>query len=554
MLTSLHIQNLVVVKELEVEFATGLTVLTGETGAGKSILIDALGLALGDRAESHLIRDGEERASVTATFDISAAAEAQEFLRDHALEVEHECLLRRVLNRDGRSRAYCNSTPVALSVIRELAGFLIEIQAQHAAQRTLDREVQRTLLDSYGVNDIDVAAVNDAFREWRQLNDQLRELESQHQDPARLELLRYQLDELMASELNETELEDIEDRYRQSANREKSLETCASLRELLDSSNGIVDRLANAERLAATLAESIPSSNNLYESIVQAQTAGDEAALELARLESELDVDPEALQQLERRLDALFTLARKHQAKVTDLIEVETRIRGEIAEFESGESQREALTEQITLAEKAYTKAAKRLSTSRADAASRMDADVTSRLRQLGMPNAAFMVNLAPRQDRTPHAHGLDQIEFSVATNPSTKPGPIAKVASGGELSRIALAIQAATAEHSGVPVVVYDEVDSGIGGNTANIVGRSLRNVSAHCQAICITHSPQVASAGDHHARIDKRVSGGEAVTELHYLDPAEREFEISRMLGAPDASKSGISHARELLKNARS
>ncbi len=553
MLTSLHIQNLVVVREIEIEFDAGLTVLSGETGAGKSILIEALGLALGDRADSDLIRQGAERATVTATFNLSASPEAQNFLRENALEVDEDCLLRRVLNRDGRSRAYCNSTPVSLSIVRDLASFLVDIHAQHAAQRLLSRDTQRSLLDNYGSHDELLGRVGEHYRRWHLANDELKRLDEKHKDPARVELLRYQLDELHGAKLDVEELNTIESEHKQLANRERNLQSCAAIRSLLADDTGINDNLSTALRLAESMLQEFPAAANVKECLAQAFAASDEALGELARLEGDADVAPEEFDRLDRRLDELHTLSHKHHTQIRKLGEIATAIEAEITEFESIEEQRQALQVAITACSERYQTAAESLSAARGNAASRIDADVTSRLRQLGMPNAAFVASLAPKSDRTPNPNGVDQIEFSVSTNPAASPGPLGKIASGGELSRIALAIQAATATHTGVPVVVYDEVDTGIGGNTANIVGRSLRDVAQHAQVICITHSPQVASAGDHHALIEKHLEKGEARTSVRFLDTAAREQEIARMLGATDTTVSSIGHARELIANSR-
>lgn len=554
MLSALHVQNLVVVREVELEFGPGLSVITGETGAGKSILIDALGLALGERAESRLIRPGAERAEVSASFSLDDAPAARAMLAAHDLDDGEECILRRVLNRDGRSRAYCNQAPVPLATLRELAATLVDIHAQHAGQRLLKREHQRHLLDDFGTAAAAAAGVAAACTTWQQARDALDEFNRGGADAARIDLMRYQVEELSDARLDAHELETIEENYRRLANAEAHLEHCQAVRDAITAmEGGAQPALDGALSHARALSKQSPDAENLLAALEQAGIAVGEALTELELVERGLDQQPGELERLDRRLAELHNLARKHHVELPELMALAARLEQELNACDQRDERAASLTAALQNAHEHYLSAAATLTKARRAAAKKLAKNVTARLHELGMPHATFSVQLDPASDTTPQPHGLDRIEFRVSTNPELDAGALAKVASGGELSRITLAIQAATAEHSGVPVTVYDEVDTGIGGNTANIVGASLRDVARHAQVICITHSPQVASAGDQHIFVDKQISDGQAATTLRTLDTSAREQEIARMLGAAKKSRSSIAHARELLAGAR-
>ncbi|MEX2479813.1 MAG: DNA repair protein RecN [Gammaproteobacteria bacterium] len=553
MLNALTVQNLVVVLEIDVEFAPGLSVLTGETGAGKSILIEALALALGERADSQMVRTGADRASVTARFDIADNDVVNAFLRAHDLTAEDECLLRRVVSRDGRSRAYCNGTPIAVHTLRELGALLVDVHSQHASHRLLERDRQRELLDAYGNLDQELADVAAAHGDWKTAAEALATLEHDGEDRARFELLRYQVDELAGAKLDADELGTIENEHKRLANSATMLEHCAAVSHALDDDEaGAMRAVEIALQSVRALERLTPVAANLRVLLEQAGVAIDEAHGELQRLERDCAADPARLEAIDRRLGELHTLARKHQVSLTDLARRADELAAELGELESRSGDIDQLRLRRDEARRHYDDASARLTTARQQAAKAMNAEITARLRDLGIPHAQFAVQLSTSTATNPQAHGRDRIEFSVTTNPELAPGPLNKVASGGELSRIGLAIQAATAGRSGVPVVVYDEVDTGIGGTTANVVGRNLREVAAHCQVICITHSPQVASAGEHHYLVSKEVVDGQAETRLEALSRKARESEIARMLGAEQATTPSLQHARDLLAQA--
>lgn len=552
-LANLTVRNLVVVREVDIDFGPGLTVMSGETGAGKSILIEAMGLVLGERADSHLVRAGADKATVTATFDISQLTDVREFLRAQDLDADGECLLRRVVGRDGRSRAFCNAQPVALDLLRRIGELLVDVHAQHAGHRLLQRDVQRELLDGHGGLEAAVTAVQSAHGAWRAARDALEAASAGETGMERIELLRYQAAELLDARFDAAEIDDLENSHKRLAHAAADLEHCAALRHALASEEaGANAALHGAATHARTLARHNGEAAALLELIEQALVTTVEAERELDRLEGAIDVDPARLERLDRRVAELHGLARKHQVTLAELPALLERLEGELARHDARAGQQEALVAAQAQALGEYSHAADSLSKARRRAAARMAGVITERLRALGIPHARFEISLTALAEATPQPHGRDRVEFHVTTNPDQPAGPLAKVASGGELSRIGLAIQAATAGQAGVPVVVYDEVDTGIGGTTANIVGRNLRDVARHCQVICITHSPQVASAGDHHLLVSKSVKDGSTETALTALAPRARETEIARMLGAGSATRSSVAHARDLMKAA--
>ncbi len=553
MLKTLTVQNLVVVRHVDVEFGTGLSVLSGETGAGKSILIEALGLALGERADSKLVRAGDDRATVSAVFDIAKAPAVRALLQEHALDSEDECVLRRIVLRDGGSRAFCNASPVPIQLLHEIGTLLVDVHAQHASQQLMKRDVQRDLLDAYGGHSAARQAVQAACEAWKAAHERLLALERASIERDRIELLRYQFEELQESRIEEAEIDNLENEHRRLANGAANLDQFGALRSLLlDEENGAIPRLRSAATRARALAKRGEQSNNLVEALEQALVCVEESAAELERLEAGVEIDPARLARLDDRIAALHALARKHQLTVKELPALHQRLSEELASFDNGAAERSRLQAEGTAALAFYQTAAASLNKARRSAAKRMNTEITRRMRELGLPYAQFSATLSPLPDQAPQPHGADRIEFLVTTNPDQTPGPINKVASGGELSRIGLAIQAATARHAGIPVVVYDEVDTGIGGTTANIVGRTLRDVARECQVICITHSPQVASAGDQHLLVSKTVHDNVTETQIKTLDKNTREREIARMLGAAEATTASVAHARDLITTA--
>lgn len=547
-LKSLTIQDLAVVRHLDVEFHTGLTVVTGETGAGKSIVVDALGLLLGDRADSTLVRAGAERAVLSALFDISERPAITALLAAHELGTQ-ECLLRRVIGADGRSRAFCNETPISLQSLRELGAQLVDIHGQHEHHSLLQRAVQRSLIDEFGKLGTATAQVAEVYAEWHAAERELRTLRGAGESGGRADYLRFQLEELNGARLDADELNKLEADHRRAAHMQRLSDSCEDA--LLRLFQG--DRAA--ARAVSLAAHQFKELAGLDPSLQSAQELLEQAAINLSEVERELvhyrarlmTQNPRELEQLEQRLGTIHDLCRKHRCELASLPEVLTRLNQELAALDGRDARCAALERESQAARQRYAITAAGLSKARRHCADKMATEITRILRQLGMPHALFAAELQPLPE--PGPHGSDEIEFMVTTNPDVPPRPLRKVASGGELSRASLAIQVATASSAQVPTLIYDEIDAGIGGRVATTVAHHLQTIAAGRQVLCVTHLAQVASAGAYHLSITKQADQGITVTRAQYLDPRGRVEEIARMLGGAETTARARAHARELL-----
>jgi len=550
LLTDIHIRNLVVIEEASADFKEGLTVITGETGSGKSVFLQALALALGSKADAQMIRNGKERASITATFSLAAGSRALSFLKAHQLEQKNECILRRIINRDARSRAFCNETPITLATLEQLGRLLVDIHAQHAGRRMVDSSTQRQQLDTYGKLEKEVITVRNAFQEWKSVSEQLSSMDNSGANKARKELLEYQILELESANLDNDELSSIESDYKILA---KSDSYIASLKEANSILSGdeasVIAGLRSVIRHISQMTAEVPAAANLSCLLEQAQVSTEEAARELNQLGNSLNQDPERLSYLDDRLRDLHALSRKHGIELQKLNEKHASLQNELRSLTSEGMTAQSLIKNLVACREKFDAAANVLSQARTKVRARMCKEITKKLRQLDMPYAKFETSIQPMADQSPHASGVDQVEFLVSTNPESNLGTLGKIASGGELSRINLAVQSSTAAHSKVPCVIYDEVDTGIGGDTANTVGKNLLLVSRHCQVICITHSPQVAGAGSSHLLMEKKIVDGQSSAQVKTVNGKSRESEISRMLGAKKETASSIAHAQDLI-----
>ncbi len=540
------------IRHLDVEFESGLTILTGETGAGKSILIEALGLSLGDRADSAMVRSTADRASVSATFDITGNETLKAFLRTNDLEDDSECILRRVLGADGRSRAFCNASPVPVQLLKQIGEFLVDIHGQHAHQSLLRRPTQRELLDEFAQCSEQVVGVEKAYREWYELGRRLEELSDGTADvPSRIDLLRFQVSEIEALNVSVESLSALESEHRRVASAERIIEGCeAAAAHMFDADGSALPsaiKAAGALRELREVDDAIPAVVDLID---QAVIHLEEAERELGRLRANIDADPRRLREIDRQLQSIQDVARKHRCEATALPNRLDGIKAELDELGNREKLFGQLTTALADAVGTYEAAAMGLHDRRAAAGDRMSGEISRRLRELGIPYGEFSVRVA-KHEGPPSQHGQDDIEFLVTANPDLPLRPLKKVASGGELSRISLAIQVAAIGGSGVPSLVFDEVDSGIGGPTAEIVSEYLAALAERRQILCITHLPQVASAGDHHLTIGKIVAGGMTETTISSLAANERIEEIARMLGGQRITEKAREHARELLAN---
>ena len=550
MLKALTIQDLAVVRQLDIEFDAGLTILTGETGAGKSILIEALGLALGDRADSSMVRHSAERASVSATFDIENNQIIRDFLEDNHLESGAQCILRRVMNADGRTRAFCNATPVPVQLLKQIGDLLVDIHGQHAHHSLLRRPVQRDLLDEYGQCGNALEAVRLSFKNWHDITRQIEELSNGAQDvPSRIDLLRFQAEEIEKLGITTDSLAALEAEHHRIGHSAKLIAGCEHAHQLVfDDDSSALTRAVKASDALRELSEIDKDLVSVVELLGQAIINLSEAEREFAHIRSNMDADPERLEQLDRQLQLIQDVARKHRCTVHEVPNRLAELCAELDDLCNREDQIQQANLALKMALDDYRVGAEKLHTSRTKAAKKMAREITKRLRELGIPHAEFTVQI-DRDTATPSAHGDDEIEFLVTANPDQPVKPLRKVASGGELSRISLAIQVASTGNSGIPVMVFDEVDTGVGGATADVVSKYLQQLAERRQILCITHLPKVASSGSHHYFIGKTVSHGVTETTIKILDHDTRIEEIARMLGGQKVTSKARDHARELL-----
>ncbi len=555
MLTQLRIRDFAIVETLDLELATGMTAVTGETGAGKSILVDAIGLLLGDRADSGVIRHGAERTDISAAFDLDALPAARDWLVERDLHGEGECHLRRVIASNGRSRNYINGVPQPAQALRELGEWLVDIHGQHEHQSLLRRDAQRQLLDDYAGNAALAAQLAEYYRTWSRLRQELRNLrQASSERDARLDILRYHLRELAALNLAEGEIAELESEQRRLANANQLLDTGQRLLNELSESDEdtVADRLSHSLReldlLSRLDARLIPVSELLNAALIQVREAGSE----LRGYVQALDLDPAHLAQIEQRLTAAHQLARKHRLDAGELTVLRARFEAELDTLEHSETRLDELQQAMKAARAAYQQCAEQLSEQRAAAARELSERVSQALAELGMPGGRFAIVLERLEKPTPG--GLETVEFQVSANPGQPLRPLAKVASGGELSRISLAIQVIAARAARIPTLIFDEVDSGIGGGVAEVVGRQLRTLGGNRQVLCVTHLPQVAAQAHQQLKVEKRTDGETTHTGVQPLATEERITEIARMLGGLELTANTLAHAREMMEKAAS
>ena len=554
MLKHLCINNLAVIENVELSFREGMTVLTGETGAGKSILIDALGLVLGDRADTAVIRTGCARAEISAMFHIGENEPLLQLLDEQSIScTDNELLLRRTVNREGPSRAYVNTTAVPLQLLRDTGARLIDIHGQHEHQKLLKRDDQRELLDGFGDYGDVAEQVSRAYERWDEVNRELRALaEPDGEAGERLSLLRYQVEELQALELEENEVERLEHDYKRLVNMNSLLETAQQALDGLytgdlsanDRINSIKKELSDLERIDSGLTDI----TGLLES---ASLHIAEAAGELRAYLDKTDQDPARLGEVEQRLGKLHDMARKHRVQPQQLYAHQQSIAEQLGGLEHNRTRQTELEREQQRALEEYRSAADELGECRRRCAAAMAADVSGRIRTLGMPEGKFHINVTPGPDLKPHRNGNNQVEFLVSANPGQALLPLRKVASGGELSRISLALQVGANRDSSAATMIFDEVDAGIAGGIAEIVGNLLHRLSQDRQILCVTHLPQVASQGDNHFRVTKTSDKKKTAARVDELSDEQRVEEVARMLGGIRISEQSRSHAREMLAN---
>jgi len=557
MLVHLSVHNYAIVEHLDLELDRGMSVITGETGAGKSIMLDALGLTLGDRADSGVVRPGADKADILATFDLQDIPEARHWLVERDLDNEGPCILRRVITAEGRSRGYINGSPCPLGDLKALGELLIDIHSQHEHQSLLKTDTHRRLLDEYaGATDL-ARQVQLAAQRWRQTRQELERLSnSSDEQRARHQLLSYQLEELENLSLGENELEDLEQEHKNLTNAETLLGVCRQVVEQCSESDSgnVLNALTTCLNRLTSVSNGSGALGEAANLLASAQIQVEEAVGELNRFVDHFDADPGRLQQLEERLDAIYTLARKHRIQPTEVATLQQKLLDEIETMNANDEAVERLGEELAAYARHYQERAQELSELRRQAATGLASAVEQEIQRLGMPGGRFNIELHANASDEPLPYGLEQVELLVSANPGQPLKALAKVASGGELSRISLAIQVITAQTSRIPTLVFDEVDVGIGGPTAEIVGQLLRRLGDRGQVLTVTHLPQVAAQGHHHLFVHK-VRGSDAThTAVSKLGKTERVEEVARMLGGIDLTKESLAHAKKMVVTAKS
>lgn len=555
MLTHLYIRNFVLVMECEIDFQNGMTVLTGETGAGKSIIFDALGLAIGKRAESHFIRHGCDQTEIVATFQ-QLTAEIKQWVEQQEIEADDELILRRVIRRDGRSRAFINGIPNTINSLQQLSTLLIDIQGQHAHQRLLKREEQQRLLDQYGGHEALLQKMSQHYQNWNHLTQQqqsLQQSETERQD--RITLLQFQLEELSPLQLESDSPEALAAEQERLANGEQLLTLGQQALQQLDGEEDqtalqqlhrTITQLEALETLDPTIA---PLREELYSATLQAN----EIASELRDRLSGYQLDPTRLQWLNERLSRLSDLARKHRCGSHELPQKQQQLQQQLEALEGRTEQLENLQQEIDTAHHQCLQCSQQLRQARAHAAEQLQQEVTQEIQQLGMEQGQFEITLNPLPDQPFRSHGADEILFQIQTNLGSPLQPLSKTASGGELSRVSLAIQLASANRGQTPTLIFDEVDSGVGGGTAERIGQKLHQLGEATQILCVTHLPQVASQGHHHLKIEKQSTNEEETTStITTLQDHTRVQEIARMIGGVEITAQTTATAQEMLQPA--
>lgn len=554
MLQTLSIHNLAVVASLQLELETGLTVLTGETGAGKSILLTALGLALGDRADANYIRPGSDKAEVILEFNTKDVPIARQWLEERGFnDEENSCLIRRLVSRDGRSKSYINDRPVTLKNLQQLASNLVEIHGQHAHLGLLNNQEQRRLLDLAADNTALVNQVNQCYQQWHQLQVELEaHRQAESEQVSRRELLSYQLSELEQAEIEALNYPRLCEEHLRHANLDKILSVGQTHLDLLyegerqsvnQQLGHSIDALNELSQLAPELKEVTAL---LSDALIQVQESGQQ----LRRSLDTMEADPQRLIWLEEQMAKVHSLAHKHQIEPAALQQHYSDLCNELKMIRLYSENTESLQTKIAETVADYQQWASKLSKKRQAYARKLQQQVTHIIRELSMPQGQFQIEVNERDVcDTPHLNGRDQIDFLVSANPGMPPQPLAKIASGGELSRIGLAVQVVITANRGAPSMIFDEVDTGVGGGVAEIVGQRLRELGQRSQLLCVTHLPQVAAQGHHHLLVEKMSKTCSTQTSVRRLSSEERKQEIARMLGGVKITEQTIAHAEEML-----
>jgi DNA repair protein RecN (Recombination protein N) len=553
LLIALTVKNFTLVEHLEVDFSLGMTALTGETGAGKSLVIDALAMALGDRADTDRIRRGAERAEVSAMFDLKTAPRATQWLQNNDFDNNSkECLLRRLLTSEGRSRGYINGQSATMQQLRDLGEMLIDIHSQHEHQSLLRKYAHRHILDDFSGCATMATETKKLYQQWASIKEQLQQLENSSDElTAQRDLLRFQVEELNQLGLSDGEYTTLEQEQQLLANADAILHDSHVLLQLCSEAETF--NLQSALSKALHVLQAMPNKPVPLEEaeklLGSALIEVEEADREIQRHLDSFELDPERLQQVEERLSAIYQLARKHRVSPEALEQKHAELNQALNAINGDEDEISALQHQLELMAANYSTLANALTAKRTSAAKQLASAIEEQFSSLSMIGAKFSIKLAPLPDHSFGTHGKETVEFLISTNPGEPVKPLAKIASGGELSRISLAIQVIAAQNSSIPTMIFDEVDVGIGGATAEVVGKLLRTLGDRGQVICVTHQPQVAASAHHHLLVSKMTKQHTTQSHIKPLSETGRTNEIARMLGGSTVTDTTLSHAKELL-----
>jgi DNA repair protein RecN (Recombination protein N) len=553
MLTTLRIEQFAIVHQLELDFTQGMTAFTGETGAGKSIMIDALMLALGGRADASVIRPGQEKCDITAGFYINQGSEPALWLAEQDISCEDgEVYLRRVIYTEGRSKSYINGQPFPLQKVKELSEKLVHIHGQHQHQTLMQHATHRQQLDQYGKNQLLLSDVAQRYKQCQKIQQEIDILQGQEQQADRIELLKFQIEELSSLKLQDNEIDTLYQEHQMLHHAKEYLQDSQQVHGLLNAEDepNICSRLNQILQLISQLPQEQAHIKNTFELVNSALIQCEEAVDEMQQFAERINLDPERLHEIETRMSAIHQLARKYHIDSSQLQNHTQRLQKELAQLQDGEGKLAQLQHEYQQLVATYEIAALKLRAARQKQAQQLAKEITASIQQLGMPKGWVEIEFSVLDKM--QAHGLDKIEYKVCTNPGMQPDSLNKIASGGELSRISLAIQMITAQKGATPTLLFDEVDVGIGGSTAALVGQMLRKLGDRLQVFCVTHQPQVAASAHNHFMVEKQSDSTQTFTHISLLQSSEKVNEIARMLGGLKITEQTLSHAKELLSDA--
>jgi DNA repair protein RecN (Recombination protein N) len=555
MLTTLSIKNFTIVSELNLDFEPGMTAFTGETGAGKSIMLDAVNILLGHRAEPSMIRNNTPQCEISAVFNVAKNPDAAQWLKQQDIVINaDEVILRRILNTNGRSKAYIQSTLFPLQKLKELGALLLHIHGQNEQYHLLRHDVHRDQLDAYAMNEKMLAEVKYCYDAMLQIDQQIQSLTQKVGNIEQKELLNYQLEELEQLALSDKEVQQLNQEHKLLSQANGLIHDCQQINQILDdeSGNNLFRLLYQIEQITANLpVEDHPNLKNFVSLLNDANIQLQEAQNELATFQNQLELNPERLNEVELRIDKIYELARKHRVSPEALYEYQEKLQSQLERFTQVEDDIKSLNAQKVKLTEQYQLKAEKLTKRRIKEAKALGKEITQLIQTLGMPNGEVSLQISPLN--APTATGLDKVEYFVSFNPGSSPKPLAKIASGGELSRVSLAIQVLTAEKKAYPTLMFDEVDSGIGGAVAAKVGILLRKLGQHTQVFCVTHQAQVASNANWHMKVEKNIVNRQTFSTICPISEAEKIEELARMLSGVEMTSQTLAHAKTLLEQAQ-